>query len=47
PDNCVDADLAKLSLKKFLPYDIQSVICYHGGLCEENVKNRIEHLVYS
>lgn len=47
PDNCVDADLAKSSLKKFLPYDIQTVICYHGGLCEENVKHRIEQLAYS
>ncbi|MGO4108556.1 MBL fold metallo-hydrolase [Paenibacillus sp. YAF4_2] len=47
PDNCVDAVLAKSSIKKFLPYDIQSVICYHGGLCEENVKYRIEQLAYS
>lgn len=47
PDNCVDVDLAKSSLKKFLPYDIQTVICYHGGLCEENVKHRIEQLANS
>jgi glyoxylase-like metal-dependent hydrolase (beta-lactamase superfamily II) len=47
PDNCVDADMAKASLKKFLPYDIQAVICYHGGLCEENVNERIEQLANS
>lgn len=47
PDNCVDAGLAKASLKKFLPYDIQTVICYHGGLCEDNVNHRIEQLAYS
>lgn len=44
PDNCVDAELAKSSLKRLLPYDIQTVICYHGGICEENVKHRIEQL---
>ena len=47
PDNCVDPVLAKSSIKKFLIYDIQSVNCYHGGLCEENVKYRIEQLTYS
>ncbi|SFD79983.1 Glyoxylase, beta-lactamase superfamily II [Paenibacillus catalpae] len=47
PDNCVDADLAKLSLRKLLSYDIQAVICYHGGHCEDNVKQRIEQLAYS
>lgn len=46
PDNCVDADLAKQSIRKFLPYDIQTVICYHGGLCEDNVKHRIEQLAF-
>lgn len=41
PDNCVDADLAKKSLQKLLPYDIQTLICYHGGLFKDNVNQRI------
>ncbi|GGD81103.1 MBL fold metallo-hydrolase [Paenibacillus nasutitermitis] len=47
PDNCVDEDMAKRSLKKFIPYDIQTVICYHGGICKENVNQRILHLANS
>lgn len=40
-DNCVDADLAKKSLKKLLPYDIQTLICYHGGIFKDNVNQSI------
>ncbi|MEC0208025.1 MBL fold metallo-hydrolase [Paenibacillus ehimensis] len=47
PDNCVDADLAKSSLKKFLPYDIQTVICYHGGFARKtlNIVSSSWHIV--
>lgn len=47
PDNCVDTDLAKKSLKRLLPYDIQTVICYHGGISKDNVNQRILDLANS
>jgi glyoxylase-like metal-dependent hydrolase (beta-lactamase superfamily II) len=46
-DNCVDADLAKKSLKKLLPYDIQTLICYHGGIFKNNVNQSIFDLANS
>jgi glyoxylase-like metal-dependent hydrolase (beta-lactamase superfamily II) len=47
PDNCVDPDLAKKSLKRLLPYDIQTVICYHGGIFKDNVNQSIFDLANS
>ncbi|MGC5772220.1 hypothetical protein J4O75_07695 [Paenibacillus pabuli] len=47
PGNCVDGDLAKKSLKKFIPYVIQTVICYHGGIVKDNVNQRIFNLANS
>ncbi|TLS36987.1 MBL fold metallo-hydrolase [Pseudalkalibacillus caeni] len=41
----LDLKTAVHSLKKLLDYDIESVICYHGGLCNENVKEQIKFLV--
>lgn len=47
PDNCVDAGLAKKSLKRLLPFDIQTVICYHGGIFKDNVNQSIFDLASS
>ncbi|SFA75627.1 Glyoxylase, beta-lactamase superfamily II [Cohnella sp. OV330] len=47
PDNCVDPDLAKKSLRRLLPYDVQTVICYHGGIAKDNVNQRILDLANS
>ncbi len=33
------------SLKKFVKYDIEGVICYHGGLFNNNPNKRIEELI--
>lgn len=44
PQYCIDADLAVNSLKKFVQYDIETVICYHGGLYKDNVNRRIAEL---
>ncbi len=30
--------------KKFLNFDIESVICYHGGLCNIQVKKQFQEL---
>jgi glyoxylase-like metal-dependent hydrolase (beta-lactamase superfamily II) len=40
-----DMDSARLSLKKYLDLDITSVICYHGGLSDVNVKDQISDLI--
>ncbi len=39
-----DPPQAKLSLKKFLAFDIKRVICYHGGLYSHDVNKRILEL---
>lgn len=40
----LDMDTALHSLEKFLDFDIESVICYHGGLCNENVKDQLQNV---
>lgn len=35
---------AKESLEKLMEYDIEAVICYHGGLFKGNIKERIIEL---
>jgi glyoxylase-like metal-dependent hydrolase (beta-lactamase superfamily II) len=44
PKYTLDMDLAKESMKKFLDYDIENVVCYHGGVCLENIKETLERL---
>lgn len=36
-----DMDTAKKSLEKFTQYDVDTVICYHGGVYQGNVKERL------
>lgn len=44
PQYTLDMDVAIQSLKKLTQYDIEAVICYHGGLYRENVNHRIAEL---
>lgn len=44
PAYCTDYELAKQSLKKFTHYDIETVICYHGGLFNTDSNARIAEL---
>ena len=39
-----DIDLSIISLKKLMQYDIEAVICYHGGLYRGNANKRIAEL---
>lgn len=39
-----DLDLSNLSLKKLTEYDIETVVCYHGGLYNTNANERIRDL---
>lgn len=40
-----DPDTAIHSLKRFLEFDIDTVICYHGGLCTNQVNEQIKNVV--
>lgn len=35
---------AQQSLKKYLNLEIKTVVCYHGGLCKENIYEQIQKL---
>ena len=44
PAYCSDYPLALQSLKKYAQFDIEKVLCYHGGLVTDNVNQRIAEL---
>lgn len=41
PHQTLDMDLAIQSLQKLTRYEIERVICYHGGLCREDPNRQI------
>ncbi|SPF50390.1 Metallo-beta-lactamase superfamily protein [Candidatus Desulfosporosinus infrequens] len=45
PQATPDMDTAIQALKKFTAYDIETVICYHGGIYKDNVNQRLVELV--
>ncbi len=45
PQSTPDMNTASRSLEKYLDFDIKSVICYHGGLSRDNVKDQLQELV--
>jgi hypothetical protein len=45
PISTYDIKLAKKSLENLMNYDIQNIICYHGGLYNGNCNKRIAELV--
>jgi glyoxylase-like metal-dependent hydrolase (beta-lactamase superfamily II) len=44
PEYTLDLKSAMESLKKFTAFDIESVICYHGGVFKDNPNQRIAEL---
>ena len=42
PQYTLDMEMAKKSIKKLLNYDIDTLICYHGGVFNDNVKEKIK-----
>lgn len=44
PEHTPDMPTALQSLKKLLSYDIDDVICYHGGTCTSNAAVRIAEI---
>ncbi|MDB5085251.1 MAG: fold metallo-hydrolase [Bacilli bacterium] len=45
PQATPDMETALQSIKKFTKYDIETVICYHGGVYKENANQRLAELV--
>ncbi|MDF2504070.1 MBL fold metallo-hydrolase [Clostridium sp.] len=45
PNYTLDMFLAKKSIKKLLDYDIEKVICYHGGIYAGDIKASLEELL--
>ncbi|WP_440604062.1 MBL fold metallo-hydrolase [Bacillus sp. GB_SG_008] len=41
----LDMNKALSSLEKYLDLDIESVICYHGGICTNTPKEQIQNLI--
>jgi glyoxylase-like metal-dependent hydrolase (beta-lactamase superfamily II) len=39
-----DMETAKKSLEKLNQFDVETVICYHGGVYQKNVRDRIQEL---
>ncbi|MDP4171816.1 MAG: MBL fold metallo-hydrolase [Bacillota bacterium] len=44
PQATPDMETALQSIKKFTEYDIDTVICYHGGVYKENANKRLAEL---
>jgi glyoxylase-like metal-dependent hydrolase (beta-lactamase superfamily II) len=44
PQATYDMDTALKSLKKFTQYDIETVICYHGGVYRDSANKRLAEL---
>jgi glyoxylase-like metal-dependent hydrolase (beta-lactamase superfamily II) len=46
PESTLDMTTAIQSLRKFSAFDIERVICYHGGLFKGNANERISELIF-
>jgi hypothetical protein len=44
PQATYDMDMALKSLKKLTQYDIETVVCYHGGVYKNNANKRLAEL---
>ncbi|TNJ65470.1 MBL fold metallo-hydrolase [Paenibacillus hemerocallicola] len=45
PEHAYDIGLAKQSLNRLLRYDIETVICYHGGVYRGNANERLAQII--
>lgn len=45
PEHAHDLELAEQSLNRFLRYDIETVVCYHGGVYRGNANERIAQII--
>ena len=44
PMYTLDMDQALVSLNKFLNFEIETAVCFHGGVCRGEIKERIAYL---
>ena len=44
PQYTLDMEEAKNSVKKFLNYDIERIICYHGGIFENEIRDALKRV---
>ncbi len=44
PQYTLDMYIAKKSIKKLLDYDIDKIVCYHGGVSEEGIKDSLKKI---
>lgn len=44
PQYTLDMREAKKSINKLLNYDIDKIICYHGGIYQSDIKNSLENI---
>ena len=40
-----DLEQAVRSLEKYLAYDVENAVCYHGGLASNDVNNQLKQLI--
>ncbi len=45
PQYALNMEEAKDSVRKLEGYDIETIICYHGGVCDTGVKNRLNEII--
>lgn len=45
PEYNLDMEETKKSIKRLMDYDIEKIICYHGGIFEHNIKESLAHLL--
>lgn len=45
PNYTLDIDTAKESIRKLLNYDIEKIVCYHGGVYKGEIKTSIERIL--
>ncbi|MBS5956427.1 MAG: MBL fold metallo-hydrolase [Clostridiales bacterium] len=45
PQYALNMEEAKDSVRKLKGYDIETIICYHGGVCDTGVKNRLNEII--
>ena len=47
PTATFDMEQARQSVKKLLDYDMDKIICYHGGLYEGDIKEALNKILMS
>jgi len=41
-----DMNQAVQSLKKFVDFDVENIVCYHGGICNDNANEQLREMAH-